>query len=68
MLLDPSLRFKSLSYYSEAEKVKKAVEDEGKLLASEVLTEDSSQPPAKTLKAKQIHVTFRRRMGTMHMK
>ena len=45
--LDP--RFKSLSFYSEAERerVIRAVEEEVKLLASEVLREDSSQPPAK---------------------
>ena len=46
--LDP--RFKSLSFYSEAvrvlrERVVKAVEEEGKPLASQVMTEDANQLP-----------------------
>ena len=47
-------KFKSSSFYSEAERerVIKAVKEEVKLLASEVLTKHSCQPPAKSTKSK----------------
>ena len=65
--LDP--RFKSLSFYSEAERVIKAVE-EVELLASEVLREDmnKSTTSKKAPKAKQIYVLVGSHVMLIHKK